>query len=289
MQILRLKKMLIRCCSQANVMLVNPTLWPQPMILRCLRPKRRRLKTSLRLKNRLRLKTSSSDSITATPPPITFVAGEAWLRPISSSRDHTGFESVLRDWRLDDAVDVGRESFAQSEFTSQADSNIDEPPGPAFSARDQAAQPNVCEPYDWTDQDDAGRKYFDGLPPAADEAPVSNESQGEASGPDLAPDLAKVFFEVDMERAVAVARSELWSRDTGRAGADCDPTEDFFSVDIERAVRLVRDELGEAVHTTDHLGAVGDADATDPTREIFSTDMDRILKAVLRELEKKPQ
>ena len=231
----------------------------------------------------------SSDSITATPPPITFVAGEAWLRPISSSRDHTGFESVLRDWRLDDAVDVGRESFAQSEFTSQADSNIDEPPGPAFSARDQAAQPNVCEPYDWTDQDDAGRKYFDGLPPAADEAPVSNESQGEASGPDLAPDLAKVFFEVDMERAVAVARSELWSRDTGRAGADCDPTEDFFSVDIERAVRLVRDELGEAVHTTDHLGAVGDADATDPTREIFSTDMDRILKAVLRELEKKPQ
>jgi hypothetical protein len=49
----------------------------------------------------------------------------------------------------------------------------------------------------------------------------------------------------------------------------------------------VRDELGEAVHTTDLPGAVGEADTTDPTREIFSTDMDRVLRAVLSELEKK--
>ena len=117
---------------------------------------------------------------------------------------------------------------------------------------------------------------------------MSDHSQGEASGPDPALDLAKVFFEVDTERAVAVARSELGSRNTGRAGADRDPTEDFFSVDIERAVRLVRDELGEAVYTTDHPGAVGETDSTDPTREIFSTDMDRVLAAMLRRLEKKP-
>jgi hypothetical protein len=195
---------------------------------------------------------------------------------------------VLRDWRLDDADDVGRENFAQSDFTPQADSPIDATPGPAFSERARAAQPNVCDPYDRTDQDDAhGREYFDGPPAAADEAPVSNDSQGEASGPDPALDLAEVFFEVDMERAVEVARSELGSRNTGRAGADRDPTEDFFSVDIERAVRLVRNELGEAVHTTDLPGAVGEADTTDPTREIFSTDMDRVLRAVLRELEKK--
>jgi hypothetical protein len=220
---------------------------------------------------------ASSDSITATPPPITFV-------------DPRGFESVLRDWRSDDAGDVGRESLAQSDFTPQAGSHIDETPGSAFSERDRAAQPNVCEPYDRTDQDDAqGREYFDDPPAAADDAPPSNGSQDEASGPDLALDLAKVFFEVDTERAVAVARSELGSRNTVRAGADRDPTEDFFSVDIERAVRLVRDELAEAVHTTDLPGAVGEADTTDPTRETFSTEMDRVLKAVLRELEKKPR
>jgi hypothetical protein len=135
----------------------------------------------------------------------------------------------------------------------------------------------------------AAEGAFRFIPPAAaDDAPLSNDSQDEASGPDLALDLAKVFFEVDTERAVAVARSELGSRNTGRAGANRDPTEDFFSVDIERAVRLVRDELGEAVYTTDHPGAVGETDTTDPTREIFSTDMDRVLRAVLRKLEEKP-
>ena len=129
---------------------------------------------------------------------------------------------------------------------------------------------------------------FDGPPAAADDAPPSNGSQDEASGPDLALGLAKVF-EVDTERAIAVARSELGSRNTVRAGADRDPTEDFFSVDIERAVRLVRDQLAEAVHTADLPGAVGEADTTDPAKEIFSTEMDRVLKAVLRELEKKPR
>ena len=54
---------------------------------------------------------TSSDSITATPPPITFV-GER--------RGRRGFESVLRDWRSDDAGDVGRESLAQSDFAPQA-------------------------------------------------------------------------------------------------------------------------------------------------------------------------
>jgi hypothetical protein len=219
---------------------------------------------------------ASSDSITATPPPITFV-------------NPRGFESVLRDWRSDDAGDVGRESLAQSDFTPQAGSHIDETPGSAFSERDRAAQPNVCEPYDRTDQDDAqGREYFDDPPAAADDAPPSNGSQDEASGPDLALGLAKVF-EVDTERAIAVARSELGSRNTVRVGADRDPTEDFFSVDIERAVRLVRDELAEAVHTADLPGPVGEADTTDPTKEVFSTEMDRVLKAVLRELEKKPR
>ena len=41
-----------------------------------------------------------------------------------SSPDPRGFESVLRDWRLDDAGDVGRQSFAQSEYTPEADSHL---------------------------------------------------------------------------------------------------------------------------------------------------------------------
>ncbi len=94
--------------------------------------------------------------------------------------------------------------------------------------------------------------------------------------------LAKAFFEVDVERAVAMARSELGLREAGLGGGDSDPTEVFFAVDIERAVLTVRDELGEL----DSRGADGAADTSDPRAEIFSTNMDRTLHTMLRELKK---
>jgi hypothetical protein len=221
----------------------------------------------------------SSDSITAKPSPILFVAGEAWARPISILRDHTGFESVLRDWRLDDAGNVERESLAQSEFALKAISSINETPRLASSEQDQAARTNVFERDDGTDQKDTqSREHFDSPPPAADVAATLDDSQGEPSGPDL----AKAFVEVDLEHAVATDRSDFWLRNSGLAGADPVPTEDFFSVDIERAVRMMRHGLGEA--TSNSGAAIEAADTDDAARE---TDMDRALRIVLRELEKR--
>jgi hypothetical protein len=101
--------------------------------------------------------------------------------------------------------------------------------------------------------------------------------------------LAKAFFDVDVERAVAMAWSELGSRTAGLGSGDADPTEVFFAVDIERAVLRVRDELGEVDARAENRGAGSPADTSDPRAEIFPTNMDRTLQTMLRELKKKPE
>ena len=227
----------------------------------------------------------SFDGICERRSPIPVVAGEAGPRPISSAQDHTDFEGVLRDWSLGDASDVGRPSSVQSEFASEAGSGADTAPSPPSSEQNTAVQSNAREPYDSSDQDDAqSLGYFDRSPSAIDDAPLSKDSLGEGG-----PDLAQVFFDVDLERAVAIARSELGLRNTGPGGADPDLTGNLFSVDVQRAVDIVRDELEEAAHPTGHAEVVGNTDTSDPTKETFSTKMDQILKAMLRELEKKPR
>jgi hypothetical protein len=227
---------------------------------------------------------SAEDGICEKPPPIPLVAGEAWARPILSAQDHTDFESVVPDGSLGDAGNVGRPSSVHSEFAPK--DGADTAPSLALCEQAPVAQSNALEPDDSSDQDNApSGEYFDRSSSEVDEAPLSNDSPGEPG-----PDLTQVFFfDVDVERAVAIARNELGLRNTVPGGTDSDLTGNLFSVDVQRAVNIVRDELEKTARPTGHADAVGTTDTTDPTKEIFSTEMDRILEAVLRELEKKPR
>ena len=222
------------------------------------------------------------DSVSAKPSSIPIVASDAWARPTPRSDDHMRWESVLRDTGLDDAGNATREDLVQGELAPQAISTIDEKP--SVAERNQATEPSTFERY--AGQDDAqSQEYGDGRLSATSETAAFADSPGERNDPDL----AKAFFEVDVERAVAMARSELGLRDAGLAGGDFDPTEVFFAVDIERAVLRVRDELGEVTARADRDGAEGAADTRDPRAEIASTNMDRTLRTMLRELKKKPE
>jgi hypothetical protein len=150
--------------------------------------------------------------------------------------------------------------------------------------RDEAAEQST---FEWNaDRDDAqSQESADDLPSATIEAAMFDEAPRASNEPDL----AKAFFEVDIERAMAVARSELGSRSSELGGGDSDPTDDFFAVDIERAVLTVRDELGEVAARADNRRAVGPADASDPAVGTSPTDTDRMLHTMLRELKKKPE
>jgi len=61
-----------------------------------------------------------------------------------------------------------------------------------------------------------------------------------------ASDLPKSFFEIDLERAVGMVRSEL-----AKSGYGANPTADFVSVDLERAVDVFRKELETELYRTD--------------------------------------
>ena len=223
-----------------------------------------------------------SDNVSAKPSSIPIVAGEAWASSTPRSDDHMRWESVLRDTGLDDAGNAGRERLAQGELAPQAISSIDEKP--SVAERSQATEPNTFERD--VDQDDAqSQEYGDGPLSATSETAAFADFPSERNDPDL----AKAFFDVDVERAVAMARSELGLRDAGLGGGDSDPTEVFFAVDIERAILTVRDELGEVATRADSRGADGAADTSDPRAEVVSTNMDRTLRTMLRELKKKPE
>ena len=183
---------------------------------------------------------------------------------------------------MDDAGNAGREDLAQGELASLAISGIHEKPGVA--ERNQSTEPNTFDRH--ADQNDAqSQEHGDGPPSAPSETATFADSPSERNDPDL----AKGFFEVDVERAMAMARSKLGLRDAGLGGGDSDPTEGFFAVDIERAVLTVRDELGEVTARADSRGADGAADTRDPRAEIVSTNTDRTLRTMLRELKKKPE
>ena len=223
-----------------------------------------------------------SDNVSAKPSSIPIVAGEAWASSTPRSDDHMRWESVLRDTGLDDAGNAGRERLAQGELAPQAISSIDEKP--SVAERSQATEPNTFERD--VDQDDAqSQEYGDGPLSATSETAAFADFPSERNDPDL----AKAFFDVDVERAVAMARSELGLRDAGLGGGDSDPTEVFFAVDIERAILTVCDELGEVATRADSRGADGAADTSDPRAEVVSTNMDRTLRTMLRELKKKPE
>jgi hypothetical protein len=183
---------------------------------------------------------------------------------------------------LDDAGNAGREGLAQGELAPQAISTTDKKP--SVAERDPATQPNTFERD--ADQDNVrSQEYGDGPLSATGETATFADSPSERNDPDL----AKAFFDVDMERAVAMARSQLGLRNEGPGDGDSDPSEVFFAVDIERAVLRVRDELGEVDTRADSRGADGAADTSDPRAEILSTNMDRILQTMLKELKKKPE
>ena len=142
------------------------------------------------------------DSVSAKPSSIPIVASEAWARPTSRSDDHRRWESVLRDSRLDDAGNAGREGLAQGELAPQAISTTDKKP--SVAERDPATQPNTFERD--ADQDNVrSQEYGDGPLSATSETATFEDSPSERNDPDL----AKAFFDVDMERAVAMARSQL--------------------------------------------------------------------------------
>jgi hypothetical protein len=176
------------------------------------------------------------------------------------------------------AGDAGREGLARGELTPQAFNAVDERPNVAEP--NLATEPNTFEP---ADQDDAqSQEYGDGPLSATNETAAFTDYPSERNHPDL----AKAFFEVDVERAVTMAQSELGSRNAGLRGEN---PEAFFAVDVERAIQTVRDELGEVAAGADRDGAKGAADTSDPRAEIVSTNTDRILRTMLRELKKKPE
>jgi hypothetical protein len=222
------------------------------------------------------------------PSPMSFVDGEAWAKTASDQAD---FDPVGGGWASGEAGDVGDPGSGeagdlgdpdngQSETASQADSAPEQAPSVAFFDQDGAVPPGIVEGNDGTGQgEDIG-----GSLAAANESATADDRDN--SG-DVA--LAKVFFDVDAECAVAVTKSELGRRAVGRAGGEAESPEDLFSVDIERAARVVWELLRERAAAADDRAlhsALGGLDLS-PTQEISSADMDRILRTVLRELEKK--
>ena len=120
---------------------------------------------------------------------------------------------------------------------------IEEKPSPPLVEQNKAEHSPLSDLDDDTCQESAASgQYLESSPSAPGGADLPKHLPVEQS----ASDLPKSFFEVDLERAVGMVRSEL-----AKSGYGANPTADFVSVDLERAVDIFRKELETEVYRTD--------------------------------------
>ena len=201
----------------------------------------------------------------------------------------TGLKKTSRAcWTANSTDIVGQRDAPNGDSVT----GIEEKPNLPLIEQKEAEQSPLSDLNDDTYQESAASGQYLERSPSAPAVPT--HLPGEQS----APDLAKAFFEVDLERAVAMVRSEL-----ARPGHGADPTADFFSVDLGRAVDIVRKEFETKVYRTDP----GAPDLTSPgvvqnqivkkarptgaggvaaDEALFEADMQSALCMLLNELEK---
>jgi hypothetical protein len=175
------------------------------------------------------------NSISYTPGELLSGQDEAQATLLSEPADgrpQENFESELDANRTD--VVVGVYIVGQRDDGDSA-IGIEEKPNLPSIEQKEAEQSLLSNLNDETYQQSAASgQYLEGSPFAPPEPGVPTPLPGQQS----AHDVAKDFFEIDLERAVAMVRSEL-----AKSGHGVDPTADFFSVDLERAVDIVRKEF----------------------------------------------
>jgi hypothetical protein len=168
------------------------------------------------------------NNISDTPSELLSGQHEAEATPFSEPADdgpQENFESVLDA----NSTDIVGQRDAQD---GDSVTGIEEKPNLPLIEAEQSPLSDLND--DTYQESAASGQYLERSPSAPAEPGVPTHLPGQQS----APDLAKAFFEVDLERAVAMVRSEL-----AKSGHGADPTADFFAVDLERAVGIVRKEF----------------------------------------------
>jgi hypothetical protein len=168
------------------------------------------------------------NNISDTPSELLSGQHEAEATPFSEPADdgpQENFESVLDA----NSTDIVGQRDAQD---GDSVTGIEEKPNLPLIEAEQSPLSDLND--DTYQESAASGQYLERSPSAPAEPGVPTHLPGQQS----APDLAKAFFEVDLERAVAMVRSEL-----AKSGHGVDPTADFFAVDLERAVGIVRKEF----------------------------------------------
>jgi hypothetical protein len=174
------------------------------------------------------------NNISDTPGELLSGQDEAEATPFSELAD----DSPQENFENANSADVVTGAYNGGHRDAQdGDSvtGIEEKPNLPLIEQKEAEQSPLSDLNDDTYQESAASgQYLERSPSAPAEPGVPTPLPGWQS----APDLAKTFFEVDLERAVAMVRTEL-----AKSGHGADPTADFFSVDLERAVDIVRKEF----------------------------------------------